>query len=92
MRIIAIAHRSNKHKAEDFAPHLDADFSHVMKLYTEEKIRDMYHRSDGGGVVFIMEAKSEKEASNILGDLPLVKLGMLSFDFYGIRSFFREED
>ena len=30
-----------------------------------------------------MEAENEEEAKTILGGLPFVKLGMLSFDLYG---------
>ena len=87
MRIIAIAHRSDKHKPEDFAPHLDAESAHVMKLYAEEKVREIYSRSDGNGAVLVVEAENEEEAGAILDGLPLVKLGMLSFDLYGIKPY-----
>ena len=87
MRIVAIAHRSDKHEPEDFAPHLDAESAYVMKLYAEEKIREVYSRSDGNGAVLVVEAENEEEAEEILGGLPLAKLGMLSFDLYGIKPY-----
>ncbi|MCE2493885.1 MAG: hypothetical protein J4F40_15005 [Alphaproteobacteria bacterium] len=87
MRIVAIAHRSDKHEPEDFAPHLDAESAYAMKLYAEEKVRELYSRSDGKGAVLVVEAENEEEAEEILGGLPLVKLGMLSFDLYGIKPY-----
>ncbi len=87
MRIVAIAHRSDKHRPEDFAPHLEAESAYAMKLYAEEKVRELYSRSDGKGAVLVVEAESEAEAEEILGGLPLVKLGMLSFDLYGIKPY-----
>ncbi len=87
MKIIAIAHRSETHKPEEFAPHLEAEARHALGLYAEEKIREIYSRADGKGAVVVIEAADENEAREILNGLPLAKLGMLSFDIYGTKPY-----
>jgi muconolactone delta-isomerase len=87
MRFIAIAHRSEKHKPEDFAPHLAAESAHAIKLFAQEKVREIFSRSDGKGAVLVVEAADEAEAEKILSELPLAKLGMLTFDIYGLKPY-----
>jgi hypothetical protein len=82
MKIIAIAHRNEKYTAEDFAPHLGAEASHVLKLFAAERLREIYSRADGKGAILVLEADNEQNAREIVGDLPLAKLGMISFDIY----------
>ena len=73
-----IAHRGDRREPEDFASRPDVEPAHIMKLYAEEKIRDVYGRSNGDGTVLVMEAENEEDTKTILGGLPLAKLGMLS--------------
>ena len=87
MRVIAIAHRSEKHKPEDFAPHLEAESSYSLKLFADEKVRELYSRSDGKGAVLVLEAKSVEAAEEILNGLPMAKLGLLTFEVYGIKPY-----
>lgn len=87
MRFVAIAHRSEKHKPEDLAPHLEAESAHALKLFADEKVRELYSRSDGKGAVLVLEAENEEEAEQILNGLPMVKLGLLSFEVYGIKPY-----
>jgi hypothetical protein len=44
-----------------------------VKLYLDGRIREWYSRGDGKGVVFLVEAKTENEARDILEALPLAK-------------------
>jgi len=53
MKIIAIAHRSETHSADDFAPHLAAEANHALGLYAEEIVREIYSRADGKGAAAI---------------------------------------
>lgn len=87
MRIIAVAHRSEKHKPEDFAPHLEAESAHAMKLFADETVREIYSRNDGKGAILVLEAENEEEAKKIVDELPMAKLGLLSFDIYGIKPY-----
>ena len=43
MRIVAIAHRGDRREPEDFASRPDTEPAHVMKLYTEGKIRGLIY-------------------------------------------------
>jgi hypothetical protein len=45
----------------------------TVKLYLDGKIREWYSRGDGKGVVFLIEAKTENEARDIVEALPLAK-------------------
>ena len=87
MRVVAIAHRSEKHEPEDFAPHLEAESAHTLKLYAAERVREVYNRTDGKGALLVLEVEDEEEAERILNDFPLAKLGMLSIEIYGIKPY-----
>ena len=45
----------------------------TLKLYLEGKIREWYSRGDGKGVVFLIDAKTEDEARDLMESLPLAK-------------------
>ncbi|MDP6352053.1 MAG: hypothetical protein QF926_15030 [Alphaproteobacteria bacterium] len=87
MKIIAVAHRSETHEPEDFTPHLAAESAHALKLFADEKAREIYSRTDGKGAIIVLEAADEAEAQRILDGLPLAKLGLLSFDIYGTKPY-----
>ena len=45
----------------------------TVKLYLDGKIREWYSRGDGKGVIFLVDAKTEDEARDIMETLPLAK-------------------
>lgn len=45
----------------------------TVKLYLDGKIREWYSRSNGKGVIFLVEAKTEDEARALMETLPLAK-------------------
>lgn len=87
MKVIAIAHRSEKHAPEEFAPHLDAESAYAINLYSEETVRELYSRTDGKGAVLVLEVDSEAEARRIVDNLPLAKAGLLSIEIYGVKPY-----
>lgn len=87
MKVLAIAHRSETHTAEDFAPLLGPESEHALKLFGEEIVREIYSRTDGKGAVLVLEAKDEDDARAILSELPLVKANMLTIDIYGTKPY-----
>ena len=87
MKVIAIAHRSETHAPEDFAPHLDAEVDHALGLLGEEKIREIYSRTDGKGAIIVLEAKDGPQAQSYLDSLPLAQKGMLNFEVYGTKPY-----
>ena len=52
---------------------IPAEIRATVKLYLDGKIREWYSRGDGKGVVFLVEAKTEDEARDIMETLPLAK-------------------
>ena len=53
----------------------------TVKLYLDGKIREWYSRSDGRGVVFLVEAKTEDEARAVMETLPLAKEHLMDHQY-----------
>lgn len=53
----------------------------TVKLYLDGKIREWYSRGDGKGVVFLVEAKTEDEARDIMETLPLAKEHLMDHQY-----------
>ncbi|HKV24121.1 MAG TPA: hypothetical protein VJN93_05975 [Candidatus Acidoferrum sp.] len=53
----------------------------TLKLYLDGKIREWYSRGDGKGVVFLVDARSEEEASAIMETLPLAKEHLMEHQY-----------
>jgi hypothetical protein len=47
---------------------IPAEIRATVNLYLEGKIREWYSRGDGRGVIFLVDAKTEDEARDIMGD------------------------
>lgn len=52
---------------------MPAEIRATVKLYLDGKIRQWYSRGDGKGVVFLIDAKTEDEARDLVEALPLAK-------------------
>ena len=63
---------------------MPAEIRATVKLYLEGRIVQWFSRSDGRGVVFILDCKSVEEAKTLLSELPLVKEHGASFDFVAL--------
>ena len=53
----------------------------TLKLYLDGKIQQWYSRSDGRGVVFILNCASAAEAKALMDELPLSKANLATFEF-----------
>ena len=53
----------------------------TTKLYLEGKIREWYSRGDGRGIVFLLDAKTEDEARDIMESLPLAKEQLMNSEY-----------
>ena len=65
----------------DYAPHLLNEIQHGYALMKSEDIREIYVRQDHPGVVIIMEAESVEKAKEICDTFPLVKAGLIDFQY-----------
>ena len=53
----------------------------TVKLYLDGKIQQWYSRSDGRGVMFILNSTSAADAKAVMDELPLSKAGMANLEF-----------
>ena len=53
----------------------------TVRLYLDGKIREWYSRGDGKGVIFLVEAKTEDEARDIMETLPLAKEHLMDHQY-----------
>jgi hypothetical protein len=58
---------------QQFMGVMPAEVRATVKLYLDGKIREWYSRGDGKGVIFLVDAKTEDEARDIMETLPLAK-------------------
>ena len=87
MKIVVIAHRSEQHTAEQFAPLLQKEADRALQLFADEVFRELYSRRDGKGAVIVMEAENEEAARAVLDTLPLVEAGMLHYETYPLTPY-----
>jgi hypothetical protein len=53
----------------------------TVRLYLDGKIREWYSRSDGKGVIFLVDAKTEDEARGLMETLPLAKQQLMDHEY-----------
>jgi hypothetical protein len=53
----------------------------TVRLYLDGKIREWYSRGDGKGVIFLVDAKTEDEARNLMETLPLAKQHLMDHEY-----------
>jgi hypothetical protein len=56
----------------------------TAKLYLDGKIREWYSRGDGKGVVVLLDVKTEEEAREIEGTLPLAKAQLMDHQYISV--------
>ncbi|MBI3490577.1 MAG: hypothetical protein HY047_02080 [Acidobacteria bacterium] len=56
----------------------------TVKLYLDGKIQQWYARSDGRGVVFILNCATVAEAKALMDGLPLAKANLVTFDYIAL--------
>jgi hypothetical protein len=54
----------------------------TVNAYLAGRIDQWYFRTDGNGVVFIVNASTPEEAKRILETFPLGKAGLMRFDYF----------
>lgn len=80
MKILAMEVEEANVKPEQFTPHHKAEAQRVWELYQNGTIREFYFRADRSEAVLILECADVTEAQQVLGTLPLVKAGLITFD------------
>ncbi len=57
------------------------EIQETVKLYLGGKIREWYSRSDGKGVIFLLDVKTEDEARALIETLPLAKAQLMDSEY-----------
>lgn len=63
---------------------MPAEIRATVQLYLDGRIVQWFSRSDGRGVVFLLDCKSVEEAKALLDQLPLVKEHGAQFEFIAL--------
>jgi len=87
MKVVVVATRKEGAKPEEFAPYLEEEANHALRMYRDEIVREIYNRTDGKGAIVVLECKDEEHAKQLVGELPLAKVGLLSFEIYGTKPY-----
>lgn len=80
MKIIAIEKELQGIPAEAFISNLIAEATRVWELYQRGIFRELYFRADRPEAVLVLECASIAEAEQLLGTLPLVQNGLITFE------------
>jgi len=87
MKMLAIEHETPGVAADDFQPHLKAEAARVWELYQSGVLREMYFRADKSEAVLILECAHVDDANEVLGTLPLVQAGLISFEIIPLKAY-----
>ena len=71
----------------DIKPHLKEEAIHAWNLYKRGIIRENYLRIDKPGAVIVLECTDVEEARRITSEFPLVKAGLIEFEFMPVGAF-----
>ena len=63
---------------------MPAEIRQTVQLYLDGKIREWYSRSDGRGVVFLLDTRDVVEAQAIMEGLPLAKQSLMDHDYIAV--------
>ena len=80
MKILAIEVEAEGVTPEQFAPHLKLEARRVWELYQNGTIREIYFRADRSEAILILECTGVREAQRLLASLPLVQIGLITFE------------
>jgi hypothetical protein len=63
---------------------MPAEIRQTVQLYLGGKIREWFSRTDGRGVVFLLDAKDVPEAHALMEDLPLAKQNLMDHEYIAV--------
>ncbi|OOF36096.1 superoxide dismutase [Rodentibacter mrazii] len=87
MRILVLDVPCENVALTDYAPHLLNEIKHGWALIKSDFIREIYMRQDRPGVAFFVEAESVEKAKEVCAEFPLVKAGLVDFDYIPLGNY-----
>lgn len=80
MKILALEKEAKHAQPTDFQPLLVDEAKKVYELYQAGVVREIYFHQTDHTAVIMLECANADEAGEVLGSLPLVKAGLITFD------------
>ncbi len=80
-RVLAIGRLTKPPTSAALQAIMPGEVRDTLDLYLTGKIADWYVAKDAPGVVFILDIRSVDEARQMTSTLPLVKAGLMQFEF-----------
>ncbi|MBN1201849.1 MAG: superoxide dismutase [Anaerolineae bacterium] len=81
MKILALEQDMPGVTAADFTSELNrAEAYRVWELLQADVLREIYFRRDRTSAVLVLECASVEEAQAVLASLPLVRVGLITFE------------
>ena len=87
MKILAMDELLPGVTLEKMRPYLKEEAASAWKHYCEGTVRELYFRQDHPGAVMVLECDSVEQANRMTDELPLVKAGLIKFDFIPLGPF-----
>ena len=87
MKIIGIATAKPGVTQDQLKPFMKDEAREAWRLYQADVIRENYTRTDHPGVVTIFECASVADAERICQAFPLVREGLIDFEFIPVGYF-----
>jgi hypothetical protein len=84
MKVLAFEKETPGVKDEHLEFILKAEAARVWELYQAGTIRELYFNQDRHTAVLILECGSLGEAAQVLGTLPLVEHGLITFEMISL--------
>lgn len=87
MKILCISTLKPGATPEKINPFLKEESAHAWQSYKQGVVREWYYRADKPGVVLMLECADVAEARRHLDDLPLIKAGLIDFEYIPLGPF-----
>jgi muconolactone delta-isomerase len=80
LKILALEKEIPNTTSEQFTTYLKAEAARAWELYKSGQLREFYFRQDRKEAVLVLECADVIEAHKLLGTLPLVQAGLITFE------------
>ena len=87
MTVLAIAHALSGATAEAFQRLRPEEMRAVWQIYRSGQIGQIYYCTDREVAVLLLNCSTIDEARSILADLPMVRGGLIDWDYYPLGPF-----
>jgi len=84
MKVMAIGNITRPPTEDQSEQVLSREVPHTLQLYLGGKLEQFWFRQDRPGTFFLFDVDSLDDAKTIANDLPLVKEGFMTYEFFAV--------